>query len=67
MVISFEEKDRVAIEEAWNAVLDELKKHGSFYDNLYKEMFEAIDTPDMMADADPEYIVKAIFDRILLE
>lgn len=53
------------IKEAWNIVLSELKKRGSFYDNLYKEMFEAIDTPDMMADADPEYIINAIFNKLL--
>lgn len=52
------------IEKAWNVVQEELKKRGSFYENLYKEMFDAIDTPDMMADADPEYIVDAILRRI---
>lgn len=55
------------IKKSWNIVLDELKKHEDFYDNLYKEMFDAIDTPDMMADADPEYIVKAILSRLLGE
>lgn len=55
------------IKKAWDVVLGELKKHDEFYDNLYKEMFDAIYTPDMMSDAEPEYIVKAILNKLLGE
>lgn len=55
------------IEKAQDIILVELKKRGKFYNELWGKMFDSINTPDMMADADSEYIVNTIMRRIIGE